>query len=81
MSIRVEITNEAAEDLTRYAQTGNLPRFLKKQLRLEEVGKDAGLHPRAGLTGWRKIVVGDRNWRILFTTNPKEIISLTLPHR
>src|SRR3954469_12899277 len=75
MSIRVELTDEALEDLARYATTGNLPLLLKKLIWLEEVGKDAGLPPGRGLTGWRKMVVGDRNWRIIFTTDPGEIVA------
>lgn len=75
MPIRVELIEEAVEDLRRYAETGNLPLFLKKLLRLEEVGKDAGLPLGGGLTTWRKIVVGDRNWRIIFTTDPKETVA------
>jgi mRNA interferase RelE/StbE len=75
MPVRVELTDEALEDLARYATTGNLPLFLKKLLRLEEVGQDAGLPLGRGLTGWRKIVVGDRNWRIIFTTDPGETVA------
>ena len=75
MPVRVELTDEALEDLARYATTGNLPLFLKKLIRLEEVGKDAGLPLGRGLTGWRKIVVGDRNWRIIFTTNLNETVA------
>ena len=66
MPVRVELMAEAFADLVRYAQTGNLPLFLKKLIRLEDVGRDAGLPLGRGLTGWRKIVVGDRNWRIIF---------------
>jgi len=75
MPVRVELIDEAVEDLARYAETGNLPLFLKKLLRLEEVGTDAGLPLGRGLTGWRKIVVGDRNWRIIFTTDPGETVA------
>jgi mRNA interferase RelE/StbE len=75
MPVRVELLDEAIEDLTQYATTGNLPLFLKKLIRLEEVGKDAGLPLGRGLTGWRKIVVGYRNWRIIFTTDPDEIVA------
>ena len=75
MPIRVELIDEAVEDLTRYAETGNLPLFLTKLIRLEEAGKDAGLPLGRGLTGWRKIVVGDRNWRIIFTTDPAETVA------
>ncbi len=75
MPVRVELIDEAVEDLVRYAETGNLPLFLKKLIRLEEVGKDAGLPLGRGLSGWRKIIVGDRNWRIIFTTNPEETVA------
>ena len=75
MPVRVELIDEAVEDLHRYAATGNLPLFLKKLLRLEEVGKDAGVPLGRDLTGWRKIVVGDRNWRIIFTTDPQEAVA------
>src|SRR6266487_3523557 len=75
MPVRVELIAEAVEDLIRHAETGNLALFLKKLIRLEEVGKDAGLPLGGGLTGWRKIVVGDRNWRIIFTTDPQERVA------
>ena len=75
MPVRVELRPEAVDDLVRYATTGNLPVFLKKLLRLEEFGRDAGLPLGRGLTGWRKIVVGDRTWRIIFATNPEETVA------
>jgi mRNA interferase RelE/StbE len=73
--VRVELVDEAVADLSRYAATGNLPLFLKKLLRLEDVGKEAGQPLGRDLTGWRKIVVGDRDWRIIFTTNPEETVA------
>ena len=42
MPVRVELTDEALEDLARYATSGNLPLLRKKLIRLEEVDKDAG---------------------------------------
>ncbi|MGH2531686.1 MAG: type II toxin-antitoxin system RelE family toxin [Thermomicrobiales bacterium] len=75
MPVRVEFIQEAVADLVRYAETGNLPLFLKKLLRLEEIGKDAGMPLGRGLAGWRKIVVGDRNWRIIFTVNHDETVA------
>jgi mRNA interferase RelE/StbE len=75
MPLRVELIDEAVEDLARYADTGNLPLFLRKLLWLEELGNDAGLPLGRGLTGWRKIVVGDRNWRIIFTTDPEQTVA------
>lgn len=75
MPVRVELIAEAIEDLDRYARSGNLPLFLQKLLRLEEAGSQAGLPLGGELAGWRKIVVGDRNWRILFTTDPQETVA------
>ncbi len=75
MPVRVELIDAAVEDLARYAESGNLPLFLKKLIRLEEVGQAAGLPLGRGLTGWRKIVVGDRDWRILFTVDPAETVA------
>jgi len=75
MPVRVELIDEAAEDLVRYSHSGNLPLFLKKLIRLEEIGEDAGLALGKGLAGWRKIVVGDRNWRIIFSTNPEKTVA------
>lgn len=66
MPTRVALIAEAVEDLTGYARSGNLLLFLKKLVRLEQVGEDAGLPLGRGLTGYRKIVVGDRDWRIVF---------------
>lgn len=42
---------------------------------MEDVGNAAGLPLGRGLTGWRKIVVGDRDWRIVFKTDPAETVA------
>jgi mRNA interferase RelE/StbE len=73
--VRVELVDEAVADLGRYSSSGNLKLFLAKLVRLEEVGKDAGQPLGAGLVNWRKIVVGDRNWRIVFKMNPDETVA------
>jgi len=75
VAIRFELIAEAAEDLARYVRTGNLPLFLKQLIRLEEVGREAGVPLDRGLVGWRKIVVGDRDWRIIFTVDPGEMVA------
>jgi mRNA interferase RelE/StbE len=75
MPVRVELIDEAIEDLLHYAESGNLPLFLKKLLRLEEAGKEAGQPLDGALATWRKIVVGDRDWRIIFTVNPEETVA------
>lgn len=75
MPVRVELSSDAVGDLGRYATSSNIALFLAKLVRLEEVGKDAGVPLGGGLVGWRKIVVGDRDWRIIFTMNPDENVA------
>lgn len=75
MPVRVELIDEAVADLRRDAASGNLPLFLKKLIRLEEAGKEAGLPLGWDLPGWRKIIVGDRTWRIIFTLDPEETVA------
>lgn len=70
MPVRVELIDEAVSDLARYVETDVFPRLLAKLIRLEEVGQDAGQPLGRDLAGWRKIIVGNRNWRIIFTTDP-----------
>jgi mRNA interferase RelE/StbE len=78
MPVRVEFLRQAADDLLGYGASGNLTLFLKKLVRLEEVGKAAGQPLGGSLTGYRKIVVGDRNWRIIFTVDPAETVATVL---
>lgn len=75
MSVRVELIREAVEDLKRYVEAGNVALFLRKLIRLEEVGRDTGLPLSRDLSGWRKIVVGDRNWRIIFTMEHNDTVA------
>jgi mRNA-degrading endonuclease RelE of RelBE toxin-antitoxin system len=75
MPVRVEFIDEAVEDLAGYVETDIFPHLLAKLVRLEEVGKDVGLPLGKALTNWRKTVVGDRAWRIIFTTNQEETIA------
>lgn len=69
MPVRVELVEPAFGDLVRYAKAGNVRLFLAKLLRIEEHGEDAGYRLGRGLTGWRKTIVGDRDWRIIFRMN------------
>lgn len=75
MPVRVELVDEAVADSTRYAATGHLPLFFQKLLRLEDVGQEAGPPLGRDPAGWRTIVVGDRDWRIVFTTDPEETVA------
>ena len=66
MPVRVELTSEAVADLGSYAETEALPKFLTKLIRLEMIGKEVGIPLGRDLAGFRKIVVGNRDWRIVF---------------
>jgi mRNA interferase RelE/StbE len=80
--IRVLLTRDAVEDLERVRTSGRFDDFLAKLLRIEDVGKDAGVplgvNIKGDLTGWRKIVVGDRTWRILFRVSEADTLATVL---
>lgn len=78
MVIRVELTLDAVNDLEACLKTGSISKFLAKLVRLEDVGKDAGQPLGIDLTGLRKIVVGDRTWRIVFRTDPADSVATVL---
>lgn len=75
MPYRVELVDDAFRDLERVNKTGRIVDFLTKLVRIEELGTKAGQplgqreHLRQNLTGWWKVVVGDRDWRIVFRVN------------
>lgn len=75
MPVRVELVADAVADLENIAASGDLRQFLVKLVRLEAVGKDAGEPLRFELTGLRKIVVGDRNWRIIFKMSTDDTVA------
>jgi mRNA interferase RelE/StbE len=66
MPVRVELLDEAVADLAKLSEGGKLPLFLKKLVEIEKNGAQAGAPLRKGLVGWRKLTVGNRNWRIVF---------------
>src|SRR3990172_3838716 len=75
MPVRVELVEPAFEDLDRSAKSGNIKLFLAKLLCIEEHGADAGRPLGRGLTGWRKTVVGDRDWRIVYRMNAQGTVA------
>lgn len=66
MSVRVELLDEAVADLADQAETGMQRAFCRKLIDIEKHGSKAGQPLAKGLHGWRKLTVGDRNWRIVF---------------
>jgi mRNA interferase RelE/StbE len=73
--VRVELIDEAIGDLARLAEGGSLRQFFKKLLEIEAKGSQAGEPLGRNLVGWRKITVGNRNWRIVFRVDPDEAVA------
>lgn len=75
MSVRVELIDEAVIDLASLAESGNFKAFLKKLVEIEQKGAHAGQPLGRDLAGWRKVTVGDRNWRIVFRIDKAETVA------
>jgi mRNA interferase RelE/StbE len=75
MAVRVQLLDDALDDLTKLVEGGKLKSFLKKLIEVEQKGSQAGVPLGKGLTGWRKVTVGDRDWRIVFRVNSDETVA------
>jgi mRNA interferase RelE/StbE len=75
VSVRVELIDEAIVDLADLAESGNLKQFFRKLLEIEAHGSQAGEPLGRDLVGWRKITVGNRNWRIVFQVDKDETVA------
>lgn len=75
MPVRVELIDEAIADLAKHAESGKLKAFLAKLLEIEAKGAKAGEPLGRNLVGWRKITVGNRNWRIVFRVDTDEQVA------
>jgi mRNA interferase RelE/StbE len=73
--VRVELLDDAVVDLARQAESGKLKLFFKKLLEIEQKGAEAGEPLGRDLVGWRKITVGNRNWRIVFRVDKDEAVA------
>jgi mRNA interferase RelE/StbE len=73
--VRVELIDDAIADLATHAETGKLKAFFSKLLEIEENGSRAGEPLGRDLAGWRKITVGNRNWRIVFRVDKDEEVA------
>ena len=76
MPVRVELIDEAVVDLAGLSESGNIKQFFKKLLEIEEHGAMAGEPLGRNLVGWRKLTVGNRNWRIVFRVNSDDTEAL-----
>lgn len=75
MPVRVELIDEAVVDLARLVESGNVKQFFKKLLEIESNGAMAGEPLGRNLVGWRKLTVGNRNWRIVFRVNRENTVA------
>jgi mRNA interferase RelE/StbE len=75
MSVRVQLLDDALADLVKLAESGKLRAFLKKLVEIERKGSQAGVPLARNLASWRKLTVGDRDWRIVFRVNPDETVA------
>jgi mRNA interferase RelE/StbE len=75
MAVRVELIDEAVVDLADHAESGMLRPFFKKLLEIEEHGAKAGEPLGKDLVGWRKVTVGNRNWRIVFRVDAERAVA------
>lgn len=75
MRVRVELIDEAAADLAKHAESGKLKAFFKKLLEIEANGSQAGEPLGRDLVGWRKLTVGNRDWRIVFRVDKAETVA------
>lgn len=75
MPVRVELLDEAVADLADLAESGKQRLFCQKLVEIEKHGAKAGLPLGKGLTGWRKLTVGDRNWRIVFRVDEERDVA------
>jgi mRNA interferase RelE/StbE len=75
LAVRVELIDEAVTDLAGIAEGGMLKRFLRKLVEIEDKGSGAGEALGRNLVGWRKLTVGDRNWRIVFRVDRAETVA------
>lgn len=75
MSVRVELIDDAIADLAKHTESGKLKPFLKKLLEIEAKGAQAGEPLGRDLVGWRKLTVGNRDWRIVFRIDKAETVA------
>jgi len=75
MPVRVELIDDAIADLAKHTESGKRKAFLKKLVEIEAKGSQAGEPLGRDLVGWRKITVGNRDWRIVFRVDKAETVA------
>lgn len=75
MPVRVELIEDAIADLAKHTESGKRKSFFKKLVEIEAKGSQAGEPLGRDLAGWRKITVGNRDWRIVFRVDKAETVA------
>lgn len=75
MPVRVELLDDPVADLAKLAEGGKLKLFFRKLVEMEQKGLGAGEPLGRDLVGWRKVTVGNRNWRIVFRVDREEEVA------
>jgi mRNA interferase RelE/StbE len=75
MPVRVELIDDAIADLAKHTESGKRRSFLKKLVEIEAKGSQAGEPLGRDLVGWRKMTVGNRDWRIVFRVDKAETVA------
>jgi mRNA interferase RelE/StbE len=75
VAVRVQLIDDALADLKKLAESGKLRLFLRKLIEIEQKGSNAGVPLGRDLASWRKLTVGDRNWRIVFRVDAQETVA------
>lgn len=75
MPVRVELIDDALADLAKLVESGKLKQFFRKLLEIEASGSQAGEPLGRDLAGWRKLTVGNRDWRIVFQVDRAETVA------
>jgi len=77
--VKVRLTTPAFGDLERLARIDpQIVRWALKKMLLIERDPFAGEPLRGKLTGWRKLVVGDRDWRVVWRVVAEDTATITV---
>ncbi len=74
------LTSDAARDLARLSRSGRIKGFLRALVRIEHDAHH-GVPLGGRLQGMRRVVVGNRNWRIVYIENDGVALIVAIGNR
>lgn len=74
------LTSDAARDLARLSRSGRIKGFLRALVRIEHDAHH-GVPLSGRLQGMRRVVVGNRNWRIVYIENDGVALIVAIGNR